>query len=230
MLLVSPVSATASWFYGGWYATANWQGVDGLINQTVTTTLPLGTPAPHHMDWLGINNPAGTGWVQIGSYQGYVDGWSDSGSKVTIYTENADPCGYGENLEHGVPPTRDYAYYVYYDGVNFAASCSGREYEFEFKAGSINNPPLDYGYMNTSSGPAEINTEIYPTNTVTINTDYYGCDTTLTCTNQSWGMNLYNGTWHKFTTSYSAVLFDANPPFVHTYNKYWSFRTCRATC
>jgi hypothetical protein len=53
-LLVSPVNAAASWYWGGWLATANWQGVDGYIRQSTTVTVPHGNPEPHHLDWIEI--------------------------------------------------------------------------------------------------------------------------------------------------------------------------------
>ncbi|HZC33434.1 MAG TPA: hypothetical protein VE640_09135 [Candidatus Bathyarchaeia archaeon] len=151
---------------------------------------------------------------------------------MTIYTENPDPCGFGNNAEHGTPPTGspDYAYYVFYDGYNFSDSCAGREYEFLFKAGSITNPPLEYGYMGRSSGPAEINTEIYPTHDVVIGTDRYGCDPNLVCNNASFGIHLYDGSWHSFTTSYSATPLNGNPPWLHSYTNYWTFATCPVNC
>ena len=164
--------------------------------------------------------------------QGGADGWWSASTPI-VYTENPDPCGIQNNAAHGTPPSTDYAYYVFYDGVSNTVNCGGyyaTYYYYEFKTGSINNPPIAYGYLGVQSGPAQMSTEIYPTHDIPLGVDHYGCDPAMSCSSSSYGMHLYNGTWHTYTSSYAHREQLGNPPWLHVHAAYWNFHTCPSSC
>jgi hypothetical protein len=221
------VSAT-SYAYGG-YVGGAWSGIDGYIRQSTTSTLASDQV---HADWVNIcgTNCSTLVWAQTGTYQGTFRGGS-SPSAVHVFYENYDSCSdyYANDL--GAPASPDYPYYISWDGAsshqivcNDGSRVGVRTYEF--RKGSFSNTPFYYGNLPQTSGDIEVLTEVQ--NGATIGTDYFGCDANKSCGNASYGIHVLNGsTWSTLT---SASRSHSDPPWVHTYNNYWSFATCPVSC
>ena len=144
---------------------------------------------------------------------------------------------YGEGMEcnynlyqitdFGYPPTPDYAFYVYYDGVQVVTlDCSGNPatwYEYAVKVGSLGNPvAMTFDLPFPSLYPSATQEEHYTTTEIPINTDWWGLDS-------SGGVNVSNAlhrwdgtTWAlwsgtSFPNTYVAHITDpgATNPFVY---------------
>lgn len=226
ILLTAPV-ALASSAYGGYIPNSSWEGVDGYIRQsgTVSTTAA-------HFDWITVCNNANCDeWVQQGTTQGCWNGGCST-SSVVMYTEILDVCGDYYPTNWSAPPSPDYPYYLYYNGggARTILCLNGSKrtgYYFDFARGSLGGV-FTQGALDTTTGEIQAATEVNPPGSV-IGTDYYGCDASKSCGNQSYGMHLYNGSsWTTWTAASTKLT--GNPPFVHTYNNYWSFATCPISC
>lgn len=230
-LLHTQVAMAVAPSYAGWVTTSNWKGVAGYMRQS--TTVPILSSQVHFM-WLNLCASGCGQWVQTGTYQGAFAGGTSLGS-VHVYYENVDPCGsyYVDDL--GAPVAADYKYFIsLYSGPQNFTCANGvpfQGYTFAYRMGSSTSPPYFFGVMSANSGPAYGNTELQGSPLPTINTDYFGCSPTFDCNNPDYGFRLYDGTWHTWTSSLaSSFSFNGNPPYLHTYNNYWAFKTCRATC
>ncbi len=213
--------------YAGWQTQAvHWHGIDGYLRQSTTVST-----SGLHAIWITICGDCFTHWVQTGTYQGVFQGGS-SQAAVHVYYENVDACGDYYAGDKGVPPAPDYAYYLMWDGAsshNIVCQNGDHQaaYTFEYRKGSVGNTPFHYGTLPTSDGMALAKTEIQ--GAPPINTDYFGCDPNRACGNGSYGLHLFNGTsWLGWTGASTKSEFQ--PPWLHTYNNYWSFKTCPASC
>ena len=189
-----------------------------------------------HANWINIcNDPGCDEHVQTGTIQGCWNGGCSQGT-VLVFSETQDLCGdYYPNM-WSAPPSPDYPYYLSYDGLgkrnvycNNGAVKQG--YYFMYRKDSVNSNPFDQGALNVSAGYVEAGTEMNPQST-TLGTDRYGCDPNLVCSNQSYGMHLYNGsTWLIWTPANAAShLAESKPPYVHTISNYWTYSTCPVAC
>lgn len=252
-LAASPLPAAAAqctdWCYAGYFTNSTaWQGVDGYIRQSTTSPLSGNN---HHADWISVCGPPSCGsniWVQIGTYQGAIGGTIpndsiSSYSGVDVYTEASDQCQDRTDVDHNAPPQADYPYYVNYDGQGpHTMTCpsysklAGQQvqyYNYQFRDGSSNDPPIAYGTLSSAAGQVETMTELYDGPTTPTNTDYYGCSASLSCTTDSYGLHLYNGSaWLVWNANYSTSVWspEGDPPYRHSYNTYWSWKTCGAPC
>jgi len=96
------------------------------------------------------------------------------------------------------------------------------------RKGSSGGTPFYYGVMSTNYGLVLAKTELQAPSGTTINYAFFGCSSS-SCTDSSYGLRLYDGSsWSLWTASSTSS--NANPPYLHTYNNYWSFKTCPSTC
>lgn len=62
-----------------------------------------------------------------------------------------------------------------------------------------------------------------------IGLSYFGCSPSLSCFTTDYGMRIFqNGAWNLWTVSSGSS--ESNPPYLHTYNNYWSYKTCGTAC
>jgi hypothetical protein len=226
MLISTQLSLAATPIYGG-YQTTNWKGIDGYLRQSTTVS----TTAVHFV-WITICGHSDcTHWTQTGTYQGDFAGGS-SETAVHIYYENVDACGSYFKDDLGAPPSADYPYYIKRNAAGVhTIICPGgmprSAYTYEYRKGSLANSPFFLGNLGTDDGLAMAKTEIQ--GSPPINTDYFGCTSTFDCSTGSFGLHLFNGTsWSLWTGSSTAS--HGNPPYLHTYNSFWAFRTCPNSC
>jgi hypothetical protein len=208
------------------YEDSTRQGIYGYINQSLTGTINNGI----HAAWINLCESGCPRWVQTGTIQGC---WMGGCAKSTLsaYRENIDACGayYAANV--GAPGASDYLYYLSRVGSAFDLTCTNgthrTAYTYEFKKGSITSVPFYYGNLSSSTGSAFAKSEYVGDATYT--TDWFGCDTLATCNTSSYGLRLRtNGSWALWTATSTPV--HGNPPYLHTYNSYWSFKTCASSC
>jgi hypothetical protein len=219
-------ASAANLQWGGWGTNSSgFTGIDGYLWQTATSST-----TGLHAVWMNIcGSPcAGTNpqWVQTGTYQGIFAGGS-SPNAPHVYMENAEPCGGYQAYDYGAPASADYAYYLTYNGSSqqVVTPCGQlTEYIWAYRKGSWTNPPFAYGLMTTASGPASAKTEMQ--NGAPEGIDYFGCSTSG-CNNAGYGLHLQvSGSFALWTSSYPASASQGNPPYLHTYNTYWSYWTC----
>jgi hypothetical protein len=214
--------------YLGYQTQGSFYGIDGYIRQsgTVPTT-------GLHADWFTILVPHATWseWAQLGTLQGDFAG-GNTEAHPSMYYENVDLCNSYHALTLTSPPTQDYAYYITYNNAGaHTFSCGGIPtvgYTYEYRVGSFTSSPIFYGVMSQPNGLAMAKTEIQGASTP-FGTDYYGCTGTKVCTNQGYGLHLFNpGLW---TTAYpTTTSHDVASWGLHSYNQYWSFATCPVAC
>jgi len=224
LLLVGPALAAQS--YGGWQ-DSNWNGIDGYIRQSGTVHLNSGL----HLDWITLcQHDSCSQWTQVGTYQGYLTGHSNP-DQVHVFYENVNVCGTYSNDDLGPPPTPNYAYYLSYDGngqTGFYCPTHHTGYIIQYRMGSIGSNPIFNGDLSTSDGLVLAKTEDQG---ALLGTDYYGCQGVELCSNGSYGLHLYTsstGIWSGWTGG--SVPSNGNPPYLHTFNNYWSFKTCPSLC
>jgi hypothetical protein len=228
--LLAPNVAAVLPDYGGWQTTGNWKGILGYLRQSGSVPIP----GKAHFVWINLcKHNSCAEWVQTGTHQGDFAG-GNSPSAVHMFYENVDLCGAYYKADIGVPPAPDTRYLLNYDGAGaMTFSCGGvptTGYGYEYRTGSSTSTPFFFGVMSTSDGLALAKTEIQ--GSPIIGNDYFGCDPSLVCTNTAYGMRLFDGSvWSTWTPGLAAsVSSSANPPYLHTFNNYWSFRTCAAAC
>jgi hypothetical protein len=225
-----PALATDNHHYAGHAGTAVWFGIDGYLRQSQTAPIPDTTA---HWVWIGLTNGDASEWVQTGTYQGSFAGGT-SLAAVHIYYENMNPCGDYFAKDKGAPPSANYPYYINYGGQpSQTIGCNDGSHRtafaFPYRKGSFGNLPFFTGFLSWTQDYPQALTEtyFYPT----IGTDYLGCqDSGGVCFNQSYGIHVYtqNSTWAIWTGPAGYV--NANPPYRHTYNNYWSVATCPVAC
>jgi hypothetical protein len=218
--------------HAGWAtsSTTTFKAIDGYIELVDVGTLPSLT---HHANWFSLW-PHGlrVQWVQIGQVQGY---WSGDNccnmAAPEMYWENQDVCTlyWGSNV--GPPPTKNYPFYLNYDGGgSHSVWCGGSigyatYYNYEFRKGSWTSTPFAYGITKYGTNQAEYDTELY--GAPPYGTDYYGCDSAHACSNSAYGIHLSTGSgWFTWTTS-TATNPASNdcPPCLATIHNYWASLT-----
>jgi hypothetical protein len=151
---------------------------------------------------------------------------------VRVYVENVDACGEYYVWDWGTRPAADTNYFINW---NLAApvlySCSNgtyaNGYHFDTRMGSSGATPFDYGTLPTSDGLALAKTETQ--GNPPINNDFFGCKPDLTCDDTGYQLRLWDGSvWHAWT--YASTPSHSDPPWLHTYHNYWSFKTCPSSC
>lgn len=214
--------------YAGYQTNYYYEGIDGYLRQSGT----LMVPCCLHAVFIGIlAGGSSSQWIYFGTYQGYLPN-SQSPGGVDTFWEKGDQCLlYGQgSLGAPDPPSR--AYYLQYDRGGFHAGPCGGYYSYELRIGSANNPPVKYLNTGASSGRVQANTELQ--GGIAVATDRYGCAPDLSCTNPSYGLHLYTGgSWPAWTSSVSTAILTppgGGPPFRHSYNTYWAFKTCPTAC
>ena len=223
--------------YAGYHSAADKHGIRGYIQQLDSATVARDTAI---FSWIGLcaygcsehsfsNGGSGYQFVQVGMYQGYSAA-GNSPSVVSQYYENVNPCNqyFKDDL---TPPDQNRQFYSLKWNGNSAGSFQCPDgtaysgYRFEFKKGQPTNDPFFVGRMGINDGEAAAMTERH--GTPIMDKAFFGCYSPGSCNNQSYGLNLTNdaGTgwvlWQGFAHS-----IEDNPPYRHTYNTYWSFRTC----
>lgn len=233
LLLLAIVSAGAAiaitHAYAGWATATQWQGIDGYLRQSTTAAL---SGSQVHADYLNICGSGCATWVQTGTFQGLDPLGNGNYSAVHFYYENMDACGDYYFGDKGVPPQSDYPYYLSWDGgSSYNQTCNNGDhqtaYVWDWRKGSLGATPFYVGDLGYSTGQASAATEVH--DAAPINDDYYGCTSTFVCTNGSYGLHVLGASGWTGLTSALAIGPD-DPPFLHTYQAYWAFRTCPASC
>lgn len=172
-----------------------------------------------------------TEWVQTGTFQGVVNQFLNSPNAVHIYYENMDPCGTYYARDLGTPPSADYFYSIRYDNAGPSTFvCNGvpfSGYTYDYTKGS-SSTPFFFGVLSHSSGGTQALTERHSPSSMTYN--FFGCDPGLTCANSGYGLDLYFSSWQLWTTSIASTPTQYDPPYLHTYNSRWAFKTCPVAC
>jgi len=154
-------------------------------------------------------------------------------SSVHVYVENMDPCGAYLSHDYGAPIASDAFYKLAYNNSgahNF--TCSNgvpfQGYTFSYYQGTTQL--LFNGVMTTNNGLAYAKTEVHNGSPITYN--FIGCDPGLTCASSSYGLHVASSSlaWSLWDSSKSSTAIHYNPPFLHTFNNYWSFKTCPVSC
>lgn len=224
-LMASSVLA-ASPTYAGWSSNGYWKGVNGYLRQAVT-----GATAALHANWINLCPRTGCSkWVQTGTFQGEFAGGS-SHSAVHILYENVDGCGDYYRGDLGAPPSLDYPYGLNYSGAVISIQCDLHDhqdaFQYRYTKGGVTTAPFFLGTMPSVDGTAISATELQ--GNPPISTDYFGCDPGLACSQTAYGLHLYNGsTWSSWTAPSTKL--EAQPPWLHTFHNFWSFKTCPAAC
>ena len=220
----SPVLAAGP-AYAGWQTTY-WRGVNGYLRQS-TTVSTTGL----HAVWINVCPRTGcANWVQEGTYQGVFAGGS-SPSAVHIYYENVDGCGDYYRGDVGMPGSADYPYGLNYSGTVQSIQCGLPDhqdaFQYRYTKGGVTNTPFFLGTLPTVDGYVISSTELQ--GNPPINTDYFGCDPALACSQSAYGLHVYNGSSWSSWTGPSTKL-EAQPPWLHTFHSFWAFKTCPASC
>lgn len=102
-------------------------------------------------------------------------------------------------------------------------------YEFQFKKGSGTSTPFIYGNMSTNDGRAYALTELHDGSSGP--TAYLGCASPSNCDDPDFGIEIQaqSGAWNLCCQS-AVPQGPNNPPYIRTFNTYWSFKTCHVTC
>ena len=152
---------------------------------------------------------------------------------VHVYYENVNPCGDYWAGDKGAPAFVNQAYYINYDGLgSVVVGCNNGShrngYSFLYRKGTFGSAPFFTGYMSGPDNYASAMTETV--NNPTINTDYVGCQGPGACSISGFGIHVLTApsTWNSWTGPATAI--HDNPPWLHTYNNYWSFKTCPSAC
>lgn len=232
LLVVASTPATASGGYpdyAGWQTNSPVPGIRGYIEKNTVSGFS-GSEAV--FDWINLCGSPCSGWAQTGVYQGSFAGGT-SYSAVHIYYENVDPCGDYYAGDKGAPGT-PFSFYglEYGNGGRQQFSCSGGElfygYLFNYRKGSSTATPFFHGVLSVSAGDAGAKTEVQ--NNPPLGTSYFGCSSATSCNSTTYALQLRTSTstwlpWQQASTSSNDM-----PPFLHTYNNYWSFKTCATSC
>jgi hypothetical protein len=233
VVLTSPadVYAVANPAYAGYGTLASHYGVKGYIWQATAPAVQSGS-AKAQLSFVAICNASCTKWVQIGQYQGEFT-CCTSLATVQTYVENLDPCGEYSAQQYGIPPSPDILYKVKYDftGSHLLLCQDGSKktrYDFDFVEDTTTLGLT--GFMPSSSGIALAETEIH--NGAPITTNYFGCGPTLACNNGGNGLQLEESSngWWLWTSGFSTGPLHDNPPYLHTFQNYWAFKTCPSSC
>jgi hypothetical protein len=230
LIAIYPAHAAVTRTYAGHISTANYRGIRGYISQQLTTSVSSGAV----LAWIGLCSDMCSSpmeWVQIGTFQGHFAAGS-SATEVHMYYENRDPCGTYYANDIGKRPTKTYFYLVRYDG-NAAKqfTCPNGVpflgYTFFYKKGSSTSSPFFYGVMSTKGGRADANTEVH--NSPPQGVNYFGCSD-LSCSDTAYGIELYKSAtgWSLWTENATRVAY--KPPYLQTFNNYWSLKTCPSAC
>jgi hypothetical protein len=226
VLSAGPVAA-ATPVYGGWQTT-NFKGIEGYLRQNVTSST-----TGLHAVWITLcgHNSCGE-WLQTGTYQGSFAGGSSPGS-VHVYYENVDPCGSYYKGDLGAPGSADYPYRISPNGGARSFTCPNgvpfTGYSYAYRKGSYSSTPFFYGVISTSDGLAMAKTEVQ--GGAPVNYDFFGCDPGLTCADGAYGIELLAGTtWRRWSATDSSTASHGNPPYLHTFQSHWSFKTCPVSC
>jgi hypothetical protein len=238
LILTASTTLAITRSYAGWSANADKLGIRGYIQQPDSGSVPGESVA----SWVGLcgysctdhayaDGGSGFQWVQLGMYQGTF-ACCDSVSVVSQYRENVDPCGtyYSHDL---TPPDQNRQWYsVRWDGhaawpFNCPDGTRFLGYVFAYKKGSPSNDPFWYGVMATNDGRADTYTEYHDTPPQA--TTYFGCYSPGSCNDQAYGLEIQdqNGTWVSWQGAATSIQGPDNPPYRHTFNQYWSFKTCK---
>jgi len=231
-IAVAAVRAT-TYAYAGWHTSGTnpyYSGVRGYINQGDAGSVS----SPNVVaSWINQNtHGAGNdGWVQTGTFQGYWTGGS-SPDVPHMFWENVDPCGTWFGTDVGAPPSPNYFYSISYDrqGARTFICFGGVQktaYGFMIKKGSAQNSPFATGYLPTLEGQEYARTELQGVGTP-LGTTLFGCSATQTCTDTVYAMRVFSTQWTIWTVG-STYLHD-DPPWIHTYQNYWAFKTCPTAC
>jgi hypothetical protein len=220
------------YYYAGYLSNESYIGIDGNIRQSVTTPL---TGVQHHLNqFLLCTGDNCNQWVSTGLYQGYLPN-TTSYSRADVFWESRNPCNvYGQD-DVGQPDEANWGYYLSYDRRGaFTGSCSGGSqytyYVIEYRKGSFGSVPFHYGRLSLPYGVVWAVTEMYPDQSVPQNSDFFGCNPSMQCTNPSYGLHLYygDGSWLGWTSD--GVELADSPPYLHAYHLYWAFKTCHTSC
>lgn len=221
--------------YAGQKLGSGTNGLDGYIRHSGVTLQHY--PNTAVADRFGLtridSNWGGLHWTQVGVFQGRAGVGCPSGPECVSHTgtgifgENLRPDTIYDLVDGGAPPTPNYPYYIQWNGVScgqFPTMCA-----FAHKAGSVLNPPFDWGYMSGSWGVPEAAYEsFYPQGTTQregLNNDYFGLDSNQQI-NPSFAIHFYSyatNTWFPWTQSAfpSTTCLD-NAPLVYIAVQKWT--------
>ncbi len=155
-----------------------------------------------------------------------------------MYTENVDSActnsqtggyDYYPHYLGRVPSPFDIAFFVQQIGSPTTYECedghpSTTAYPYEFKMGSIYNPPVEVGWLAQSSAQVEVLSE---DQAAPLGTDYFGCDTSMNCTNPGYGIHVFsNGSW-QYNFGVATTLSDGPPclKVLSPTGSYWAFKS-----
>lgn len=146
-----------------------------------------------------------------------------------MYYENVDYCGSYYKQDLGAPPSANYFYSIKYNGAgrkryNCPNTVPFYGYTFEYRKGS-SSTPFFYGVLSTGSGLAMAKTEVQGNPPLSL--VYYGCSN-LSCNDTPYAIMLFLSAWSLWTASSTSS--NGNPPYLRTFNSYWSFKTCPTSC
>ena len=183
-------------------------------------------------DWINICDSPCNGWVQTGVHQGAFAG-GDSYAAVHVYVENVDPCKNYYKADKGVPGTPFNFYELEYDnGGRHQFSCSEGElyygYFYSYRKGSSTSTPFFRGVLAVSAGLGGAMTEAQ--NSPPLGNSYFGCSSATSCNSSTYAIQLRTLTSTWLPWQQSAEEFNSMPPYLHTYNNFWSFKTCATAC
>jgi hypothetical protein len=230
------VGAASPPTYGGWgTSAASWSGVDGYVRQSGTKPV-----SSLHAVWVSLVSPNG-GWEQIGEYQGDWAG-GNSENSVSMYIEDRDDsCLVSGGMDYhpipqGAPAAADQAYYVNRSASTATThTCMNGQtslpsWPYDFRIGTYSSKPVATGHLSVAFSWASAMTE--DQNAPYLNTDYVGCDPSLTCAVAGNGLHLFDGvTWRQWDTSIPVgEQNNSYAPYLHPYQLYWSFKTCPTRC
>lgn len=226
-LVATAPKSFAGFDYAGQWG-GNWQGIDGYIRGSGTTNVPS---PDHRANWIGISTEDGSGgWVQMGVYQGYIANGLVSPNHVDIYTEHHQ-CIDKYDFDWGVPPSPNYPYYltVVPNSYHYDSDCGNYVWTFAFRKGSYTSSPFDTAILQSPTGEAIANTELYwPTNgTITPSgNDYFGTDSNHNAS-PSYGLHVYNGGWQLWSSASDPGVYGASGSHAGYSNlaPYYAFRT-----
>lgn len=222
----SPVQAVN--YYGGWQTVNKFQGIRGYLFQSVTSPVQNGVVA----SWINICGPnCSTSWVQMGLLQGQFAG-GDSLDYPRMFRETLNVCGVYKSKVLAAPSPIGPPFFslkkiqaVNYDcGVEVVPA-----YSFEYKKGDFESTATAFytSYLEDPSGIIIAKTERQ--GTAPIGVSRYGCAGPSACHNADFGLRINNGSgWNLWTVNSQSS--SHNPPFLETFENYWSYRTCGTPC
>ena len=154
-----------------------------------------------------------------------------------MFYENKQQCGHYIGVDLGVPPSQPYFFSIKNTGNLVGYPCIDIDghylytttgYEVYYKKGSSSNDPFFVGYMSSSTGQADANTEWqgdFP-----LSHSYFGCRAVGDCNNSAYGIEVKGPSGWNLCCANERQIGPGQPGWpplwIYTYNDFWSFKTC----